>query len=304
MTAEGSRKRDVCAVVVTYYPDADFPDRAARIARQVDRMVVIDNGSGDPVVSTLRELAPRLNNHLILNDENVGLATALNQGMHWAKERGYRWALTFDQDTVPADFMVSTLLGIYGQFDPEDKVALVGSNYQDKNSQRLMFPTKPSDAPPWSEQQSVITSGSLILVAAFDVVGPFRDDFFIDFVDHEYCLRLRSHGYKVLVSREPLMVHSLGNQTQHKLLWKHLVCTNHSPSRRYYVARNRLFLTIKYAREEPRWALKNVRDLFKEAICVIAFEDRRAQKVVAVLLGSWHALSGRMGKLVNRVWAG
>ena len=39
------RKEDICAVVVTYNPDGEMDDRIGKLASQVKRIVIIDNGS-------------------------------------------------------------------------------------------------------------------------------------------------------------------------------------------------------------------------------------------------------------------
>src|ERR1700731_1621571 len=47
---------DVCAIVVTYHPDAELPERLSRILFQVRALVIVDNGSGETAVRTLRDL--------------------------------------------------------------------------------------------------------------------------------------------------------------------------------------------------------------------------------------------------------
>ena len=79
-TVNPGSKADVCAVVVTYHPDPGFPDRLDRVRPQVGRVVVVDNGSSPPAREMLRNAAgPDV--ELILNDANLGVATALNQGV-------------------------------------------------------------------------------------------------------------------------------------------------------------------------------------------------------------------------------
>ena len=59
----------------------------------------------------------------------------------------------------------------------------------------------------------MITSGSLLALAVFRRVGPMREDFFIDAVDFQYCLRLRRHGYKVIETLLPTLIHPIGAPT-------------------------------------------------------------------------------------------
>ena len=50
-------KRKICAVFVTYHPDNDFPKRLDKILAQVDRIVIVDNGSNQKARLVLRKLA-------------------------------------------------------------------------------------------------------------------------------------------------------------------------------------------------------------------------------------------------------
>src|SRR4030095_5315976 len=70
-----------------------------------------------------------------------------------------------------------------------------------------------SDEPGASiERRTVITSGTLLSLNAYDAIGRFRDDFFIDGIDHEYCLRARAKRYRILLMLAPLLVHSIGER--------------------------------------------------------------------------------------------
>ena len=40
-------------------------------------------------------------------------------------------------------------------------------------------------------------------------VGLFRDDFFIDYIDTEYCLRIRQQGFNIIVACELSSITSL-----------------------------------------------------------------------------------------------
>jgi hypothetical protein len=52
-------------------------------------------------VAALRDLTSWLNIELISNDENLGVATALNQGVSQNRAEDYVWALLFDYDAQP-----------------------------------------------------------------------------------------------------------------------------------------------------------------------------------------------------------
>lgn len=296
-------KADVCAVVVTFHPDAGFPDRLARVRSQVGRVVVVDNGSPPPVREMLRNAAAGTDVELILNDANLGVATALNQGVGRARDRSFRWALTLDQDSFVEPFLVEALLEAYNGYPAREKVAVVGSNYFDEERRRTLVPELPAQ-PPCLEQKTVITSGTLLSLAAFDRIGPFRDDFFIDHVDDEYCLRAWAMGYKVILCRRSVIRHPIGAARPFRLFGRKLWSSNHAAARRYYMARNFAVLGREYLRSEPGWVLHRFARHAGFFMLMALFEDRRAEKTRCAWRGLRDALRGTMGKYPERAGGG
>src|SRR5258708_20319300 len=91
---------DVCAIVVTYHPDAGLPNRLSSVSAQTGAVVVVDNGSADAERSMLREAASDPKIDLLLNPENLGLARAINIGIQRAAALGYSWVLLLDQNSL------------------------------------------------------------------------------------------------------------------------------------------------------------------------------------------------------------
>ena len=130
----------VCAILVTYHPDAELAARLRRIDPQVGAIVIVDNGSTDAEVRMLHDIATDPKIHLMLNRQNLGVARALNLGVGCAESLGYSLALLLDQDTSVEAGMVQTLLGIYRSFPDRDRLA-VGEN------QDLFMPNGPGARP-------------------------------------------------------------------------------------------------------------------------------------------------------------
>jgi rhamnosyltransferase len=286
----------VCAVLVTYHPDPALPARLSRISPQVGAIVIVDNGSADTELRMLHELAADPRIHLILNLENLGVARALNLGVQRAVLLGYSLALLLDQDTRAEDDMVETLLGIYASFTPRDRLAVIGSNYQDANRPSPNSNDEARVDTPWKEAESVITSGSLLPLAAYADIGPFREEFFIDFVDTDYCFRARAKGYHVIKSRKHLMSHTIGALRESRFLWFRRWTYNHSPDRRYYFARNHTVLIREYAKHgRVRWMLKSLNRCFRLCKRVVLYEKMRTRKIAAIAQGWRDGVRGNMG---------
>src|SRR5712692_4307371 len=151
---------DVCAVVVTYRPDAAFPARLSGVSPQVGMAVTVDNGSSDAERSMLREAASGPNIDLVFNAENLGLARALNIGIQRAATLGYPWVLLLDQDTRVELDMVRTLLAIHASFPDRERLAVLGSNFSDATERTTDAVGHESAGEQWAEVERVITSGS------------------------------------------------------------------------------------------------------------------------------------------------
>jgi rhamnosyltransferase len=299
---EGSNHEDptpseICAVIITYHPDADVPTRARLIASQVRDVVVVDNGSGSAFDQMFRRLSVIPNLTLLRNDANLGIGAALNQGVRWAKDHGHRWVLLFDQDTVPIKSMVSELSQIYCESSRESKAVILGSNFLDVHSGEPWL--DPSHHPNSAavDFEAVATSGTFLPISAFDALGPFRSDLFVDLIDREYCLRARSHGYRVAITVKPLMMHAVGVRTKRRLLWRNVWPTNHPARRRYFYARNTLLLVREYGTRNPRWALSALSGLVKTVILILLFEDSKRAKLVFAARGVIAGFRGTAGDI-------
>ncbi len=286
----------ICAIIVSFHPDADFPDRLAAVARQVGHLVVVDNSSGPTSAATLEKIAQNNACTLVVNTENHGIARALNIGIGHAAQSGYEWVLLLDQDTCVDTDMVATLIAVYQDFPDKDRLAVIGSHFHDRH--RPVTNVEPGAATPqlWHEVDWVITSGSLLPVSVHTQLGPFREDFFIDFVDTEYCLRARKSGYAVIKTSAALMLHAIGASTSHSLLGMKKWTSNHSADRRYYITRNYTAL-LRESGDYPAgwWAVKGLLASFKSLKRIVFYEQGKIAKLGAVFQGWRDALRGKMG---------
>jgi rhamnosyltransferase len=290
------RGADVCAIVVTYHPDAALPIRLNNVSAQVGTLVIVDNGSADAERDMLREAASDPKIDLVFNLDNLGVARALNIGIQRAVALGYSWVLLLDQDTRVDPGMVHALLGIQASFPDRERLAVVGSNYADVTKRTPGAIDHNSLGDDWEEVEFIITSGSLLPLAAYFAIGPFREEFFIDYVDEDYCLRAKARGYRVIRSRKHLMSHAIGSPTLHKMFWVKKWTTNHSPDRRYYIARNNTVLLREYGNfRAGMWALKSLSRCLRQCKRIALHEPMKTRKIVAVMHGWWDGIRRNMG---------
>ncbi len=308
----------VCAIVVTYHPDGGFPERVARIVTQVGALVIVDNGSDAAELRMLRELPVHpagtasenrtVNpaNTLVLNAENLGIARALNIGIERAGALGFLWVLLLDQDSCVNPGLLEALFAVYASYPQRERLAVIGAGFRDVNRPSHDESSGArSDAPPgacpWEEVESVITSGSLIPLAVHAKVGAFREEFFIDYVDSDYCFRARAKGFRVIKTRQILMSHAIGAASEHSVLWMNKWTSNHSPDRRYYIARNDTVMLREYGHYAfGLWALKSYSRCLRLCKRILLYEQMKTLKVMAVIQGWWDGVRGHLGPRAQR----
>jgi len=282
---------NTCAVIVTYHPDDDVISRLRLIQNQLPSLIIIDNASSKKCQSVLDDFSAPPKVRLVKNYENEGIGKALNQAATLAIESGFSWILTLDQDTVVQEDMFNELASVYkysGYSSP-----FIGSNYWNAlRNKQLIECTSQSDHA-FIEQRTIITSGTLMKLELFESVGHFREDYFIDSVDHEYCLRIRASGFSVLMSCKSLMSHSIG---QSGSLTSRFQAFEHPPIRKYYIARNTLVTLKDYFTREPAWSMRQLLRLAVELTSIIFFEGDKKNKSYAFIRGIIDGIRNKMGR--------
>ncbi len=298
------------AVVVTYLPPPDFSDHLDTWVSQVDKLVVVDNGSPSQWQQEFSRLIRSKYNtvEFISNEENLGIAASLNQGFARLIEEGHGSAFVFDQDSVPAPGMIAEILDVYTDCLGRGRVAIVAPQVEIPSAKavasflipqgRFLFRRVRCDDRKALEHVSiVISSGALYDLDAYQQIGRFRDDFFIDYVDTEYCLRAQQQGYEVVVACRALLRHELGNQQERRFGPLTMHPTFHSPLRWYFISRNRIQVMLQYALRFPHWLLYELVVNTYGLVRLVLFEDRKIAKMRAILLGTWDGLAKRMGPI-------
>jgi rhamnosyltransferase len=289
---------DICAIVVSYHPDAAFPARLDALLAQVGRIVVVDNGSGPEGRARLAPLAIHPKVKLIANPDNRGIAAALNQGVAEALKAGYGWIATFDQDSTVRPGFFAALREAYAACPEREKVAVLAPRLHDEavGAVHSFAYGGPCDHELYTVVRSSVTSGNLIPARVFAELGRYREDFFIDYVDHEFCLRCRQQGWLILESTQAVLDHNYGEPTRRKFLWMHPVLRNHSALRRYYQSRNRVVVYRQIGLFDPHWLGRDLREFARDIAKIIFLESSAGKKVGAILRGAWAGLRGKMGK--------
>lgn len=258
------------AGIVTYNPDLTrLKENIEAILNQVSGVVIVDNGSQN--VDDICKLIENYENvYLVWNEENQGIAKALNQVVNAAKDHNWVWVLTLDQDSVVMEGLIEN----YRQYMDYEKVAMITCLFLDRNfgiQQEHEFEGE------YRYAERCITSGCLTKVEPCLETGGFDENMFIDYVDFDMCYMLRERGYKILQSHFRGVLHELGNGERKIFFGREVIVTNHSPARRYYYSRNVVYFIRKHKGYLSK--LRYYKKLYGRLGVVIVYEKNKLIKL-------------------------
>ncbi|WP_281522038.1 glycosyltransferase family 2 protein [Dubosiella newyorkensis] len=252
---------------------------------QCKHLYIVDNGS-----KNIREVLEMLSDFnssqlsIILNEKNHGIAKALNQLTIAAKNDGYKWILTLDQDSVSP----SNIIDEFEKYIAYQNVGMLCPIIYDRNQRKEI---KVKEA--YTEVEECITSGSLLNIEAWNNIGGFDENMFIDGVDFDICYRLRQGGYKILLIQSVVLIHELGQIRYHYFLFWKVLVKNHSAFRKYYIARNIIYIAKK--RKNMFLIIKGILQEIKLISIVILYENDKINKNKHIFKGIYDGFIGKVG---------
>ena len=251
--------------IVTYQPDVQRLNEniaAASTQPEAGEILIVDNDKG----------------------ENVGIASGLNQICQRAIDLGYEWVVTLDQDSV----MQPGTLSEFAQYTGMDDVGIICPRIEDRNMGRQY--ARSDQGTEYIER--CITAGNLVRLSAWQAVGGFSEELFIDGVDFDFCMKMREKGYKILRTNNVFLLQEVGQGQSVTLPFhKQISILNHSPLRLYYIARNYLYIGHQH-HQSLHWAFEVTKRMF----IVLCFEQDKWQKLRYMFTGICHYYQGIMGK--------
>jgi len=290
---------------VTYEPDVPHLRQVvAALAPQVSRVLLLDNSDSEQAKKQVRSLGePNLNAEYFDMEGNRGLGSAYNSGLIRARQLRADYVLLMDQDSLAAPDLVAELLCGFAAAD--NSVVTLGPTYTDQLSNRQSVVLR-SDRlrlrRVTGEQnlalratEMLISSGSLIPLVAFDILGEFDETLFIDHIDTDWALRVHAAGRVMLVATAATMQHQLGDRVQRIWLGRWHSLPVHNPERLYYIVRNSLLLYRRgYA--HWRWILFDLQRLGVVMLVHLLAPGKRGLRMWRIGQGICAGLLGVKGK--------
>jgi GT2 family glycosyltransferase len=289
---------NVIAVLATFNRARVLHDTLIAIEHQTrrpDSIVVVDNASTDDTREMLARDHPDVT--VVVLDENRGAAGGLHEGLELAFERGADFAWIADDDTTPDPGALESLLGIVARLPVAELgiLALSGGSLRHGFVKHLPVGEMPLYAlgsgsePSLHAADFVIYDGGLVSRRAFALAGTPRADFFHDFGDLEYSMRVRERGLLLIVADVALAKRAnLGSGG---------AGGSSPPWRGYYRTRNQLRAALD--RRSPTLVFGwFVRDS-KLVVATLLRGDQRWSRIRLRLRGVWDACTNRLGRRVD-----
>lgn len=273
----------LAGVVILYHPDENIVENINSYITDIDFLYIVDNS--DDITKKIKINLGLLNSkrYKYINlKKNMGIAYPLNFVLSLVNE--FDFLLTMDQDSKFPPSMLEKYKQEIRAFN-DYNIAMYTLNYNPNKINKCSCK--------FSEIEKTITSGAIVSVKVAKKIGGFNEDLFIDEVDHEFCFRARKNGYKIIKFNNIYLLHHLGNPITKKILGHHFGSTNHSPIRKYYITRNKIYVMKKY----PKVWREYVVFFVKTFIAMMLLENHRITKLWYIFRGIKDGLVNNMGKL-------
>jgi GT2 family glycosyltransferase len=242
-------RRSIAAVVLNYRtaPQTITLVRSLQRSSAIDRVLVVDNASGDDSVTRFKRELDGV--EVLAPTHNRGFSTGCNDGIRQALGHGADRLLLLNPDVVVQAEAVAGLDEVMAgggdvvgpvlvQAADSNCIESGGITYSPLTGRmrhRLSGASR-TDAqiPDVADVDGVSGCAMLVRREVFEAVGLFAEEYFYGFEDLEFCLRAKAAGFRAVCAGRAVVAHegaaSIGRD---------------SPRRLYFAARNHLLLASR-----------------------------------------------------------
>ena len=207
------------------------------IYSKIGEIIIIDNNSSD--IKNLNIKDPKIK--LIKNDKNFGFAKAVNQGIKISKKESI---LLLNPDTTIVD---NSILKTIELIEKDKNIGVIGGKikYEHKKiftanntptfltglfeftNLKKIFPNNRYTLNFWPEKNQKITKpievsgicGAYLIFRKYDLkrnINYFSPDYFLYLEDLDFCLNMKSKGFKIIFDPRSEILHIGGASTKNK----------------------------------------------------------------------------------------
>lgn len=188
--------------------------------------VVVDNGSSDDSVKTIKESYPQL--ILLETGKNLGYAEGNNVGIRFAMDKGADYIFILNNDTIVDPEILTYFIqgfqekkeaGILGAkiylYDQRDKFDHLGGKWNRKTfSFDLIASGEVDDGKTWEMMQEldyVCGAGFMVSKELVQTIGLFEPKFFLYWEDADFCYRAKRADFSVMTCPQAKLWHKVSS---------------------------------------------------------------------------------------------
>lgn len=275
-------EKKVLGIIVTYYPEEQLlRTNVEAIAPYIDKLVIWENTRENKEAYRYVEGD---NIEYLSEGQNIGISKALNIGWRKAQNEGFDYILTMDQDSRFTDFVnylktsvnySNSKPAIFGPMVTRDETTI------SRNSVREL-----------EDSQYLITSGMLVHIDILESIGGYCEDFKVDGIDVDLCVRAQEKGFKIYQNSNGVLLQHFGEPYVRRFMGKEYVCPNYSPFRLYGIMRNHLII---YRRSHRVFVKRLAKIYFFHFVPrIVLWEKEKTKKLWNIIKGIYDGLTYRL----------
>lgn len=312
-----TEKKSISAIIVTINRKKDLI-RCLRSLQASEykkiEIIVVDNGSKQPVSSWLRKLFPKVK--LIRSEINLGAAGGRNLGIKFAKSK---YLLFMDDDAEADKAMIRELLKV---LQKNSTVGIVHPKIYDMGKRDVLqglgceislltgrvsaIGIREKDTGQYNSIKEVSTVGCIWMVKrrVIEKIGGYDEEYFIPYEDLDFSFRARKAGFEILFVPKALAWHKGIKLTFINPLIDYIGIR--TADRAYRIARNKIIFMRKFSPFPKNlfffFLLMPIYMIVHSLIIIAAWRlDILYQYWLGVLSGLWYSL-GYSLKYRMMVW--
>lgn len=279
---------------------------------QVEIIVIYDNSPQEMETEVQEYLNSHFKCEYIFSGKNIGMPEAMNKILEIGDQKGFKWVLTMNADSVaPLD-----LVNKFSQYFEQQDIGMICPQVIDR---RRKYMTVKKNAPNRFTSMC-ITSGACTRIEAWKQVGKFDGWLFVDLLDNDISKRMILNKWKIYQVGSVILDQEFGD-IQAKAKWKEVfwlgvgkILKNENlakfsykkivhANRVYYTCRNIVYLNKKYEKYggigyEENY---NCHTFFGFVICFVLPSILRADKKREVIKAVWKGFAEGRNKVKKTV---
>ena len=178
--------------LILYYPEESLIKRVNLMVEHGFKVYIFDNSPFETRYNYIFEGSQEVT--YLTAGKNVGIGFSLSTICATAFAHGYRQLLFLDQDTG----ISNRTLNFINNFSKSLAINVLNQYAA------LVFNGSPSEELAVKDVRLAINSGSLYNLPVLEKIGWINENYFVDCVDYEFCVRARRSGFKIgLIKNAP-----------------------------------------------------------------------------------------------------